>query len=246
MWNSTVLWLTWRQLFARRRWLIVLGFSLVPLLFSLFYLVVGDTADGASSRFFLNLQNNIVIGVLMPIHALVLGSTAFGGEVDDGTLIYLLVKPLPRWKVVVSKYAVAVASTILATAPAVLLPWLLLRDDHLTFAFARACLVGASVGAAIYCAFFMLLGLMTKRALVFGLLYVIAFESVLTRSLPGLRSLSVREFSMSVAQAVSSGVIDIPNLVPMSTVYTMGTIFFALAMITVTRKLARYEVAERL
>ena len=40
-----------------------------------------------------------------------LGAKFVEGEVDDGTLIYLLVKPLARWRVVLWKYVVAVLST---------------------------------------------------------------------------------------------------------------------------------------
>ena len=46
--TPTVMWLTWRQLFARRRLWFALAFALTPALFTLVFLVVAD--DGNSSR----------------------------------------------------------------------------------------------------------------------------------------------------------------------------------------------------
>jgi len=183
---------------------------------------------------------------LLPLAGVIFGTTAFGGEVDDGTLVYLLVKPIRRWTVVLSKLAVASLSTLAVIAPAVVLPWLVLRGPDLPFSFAGGFLVGAAVGAVIYCALFLSLGLATRRALVVGLLYVIGFEATLSRSLNGLRSLSVREFSVSVSQAASAGAIKIPDAISMSTVYWMGTIILVGAVAWTIRKLVQYELAERL
>src|SRR6185437_7360196 len=100
--NRTVMWLTWRQLFARRRIWLAVAFALAPLLFTLVFMVVGDDGTDARVGFLGVLQRDIVIGTLLPLAAVIFGTTAFGGEVDDGTLVYLLVKPIPRWQVVLS------------------------------------------------------------------------------------------------------------------------------------------------
>jgi len=244
--NRTVMWLTWRQLFARRRIWLAVAFALAPLLFTLVFMVVGDDGTDARVGFLSVLQRDIVIGTLLPLAAVIFGTTAFGGEVDDGTLVYLLVKPIPRWQVVLSKLTVATLSTLAVIAPAVLLPWLVLRNADLPFSFAGGFLVGAAVGSVIYCALFLSLGLATRRALVVGLLYVIGFEATLSRSLGGLRSLSVREFAVAVSQAASAGAVKIPDAISMSTVYWMGTIILVGAVAWTMRKLVQYEMAERL
>jgi ABC-2 type transport system permease protein len=244
--DGTVMWLTWRQLFARRRIWLAAAFALAPLLFTLVFLVVGDDGSDARLGFLTGLQRDIVLGTLLPLAGVVFGTTAFGGEVDDGTLVYLLVKPIPRWRVVLSKLVVATLSTLAVIAPAVVLPWLVLRNADLPASFAGGFLAGAAVGSAIYCALFLSLGLATRRALVVGLLYVIGFEATLSRSLGGLRSLSVREFSVAVSQAASAGAVKVPDALAMSTVYWMGTIMLVGATAWTMRKLIRYETAERL
>jgi ABC-2 type transport system permease protein len=240
------MWLTWRQLFARRRIWFALAFALLPLAFTLLFRVVADDGDASRVGFYHAMIREIIIGTLLPLAAVTFGTTAFGGEVDDGTLIYLLVKPIARWQIVVSKYIVSTLSTFAVVVPAVVLPWFVVQNPDLPFKAVTAFLIGAALAAAIYSAFFLGLGLKTKRALVFGLVYVIGFEGVLSRSLGGLRAFSIREFANTVAQAVSNGTIVIPDAISMSSVKWMAPIILVGATIWTIRTLGRYEVAERL
>jgi ABC-2 type transport system permease protein len=245
--DPTVMWLTWRQLFAKHRIWFALAFALAPLLFTLMFRLVADDGDAARLDFFITLNRQIVIGVLLPLAAVVFGTTAFGGEVDDGTLVYLLVKPVQRWQIVLSKFVVAVASTVGVMIPAILFPWFVLRSAGLPARAPLAFLVAACAGAAVYCALFLALGLLTRRALVAGLVYVIGFESILSRGLIGLKSFSVREMAVAIAQAASGGTIVVPDyVVPMSTVWWMGTIMLVGATAWTLRTLVRYELAEQL
>jgi ABC-2 type transport system permease protein len=245
--DSTVLWLTWRQLFARRRLYLAAAFSLAPLLITLIYRLTASDVEESSVRFLTTLLKDIVIGTLLPLAALVFGTTAFGGEIDDGTLVYLLVKPLARWRIVLTKYLVATACTFAVMIPAVVLPWLILRSPDLTSTVAVAFLAGAGAGALVYCAIFVTLGLMTRRALVIGLLYVIGLEVVWSRIIAGLRSFSVREFAVAITRTVGSKAVEITDpVVQMTTVWTMGTLLLVVAVALAVRALARYEVAERL
>ena len=244
--NSTIMWLTWRQLFARRRIWFAIAFALLPLAFTLLFRVVADDGDASRVGFYHAMVREIIVGTLLPLAAVTFGTTAFGGEVDDGTLIYLLVKPIARWQIVISKYIVSTLSTFAVVVPAVVLPWFVVRNPDLPFKAVTAFLIGAALASALYSAFFLGLGLTTKRALVFGLIYVIGFEGVLSRSLGGLRVFSIREFANTVAQAVSSGSIVIPDAISLASVKWMAPIILVAATVWTMRTLARYEVAERL
>ncbi len=243
--NNTVMWLTWRQLFAKRRLWLAIAFSLAPALFTLVFRVLVDDGPASETTFFNTMIREIVIGTLLPIAALVFGTTAFGGEVDDGTLLYLLVKPIQRWHVHASKLVVSVLSTLAVVTPAILLPWLLLAGPDVTSRTAISYLAGAAVGSLLYCAVFLALGLANRRALVIGLLYVVSFEGILSRSLPGFKSLSIREFSLAVAQAASGGAVVVQGAVSTSTVMWMGAIILVGATYSSGVRLVRYEVAER-
>jgi ABC-2 type transport system permease protein len=243
--NRTVMWLTWRQLFARRRIWVAVAFALAPVLFTLVFKLVADDGEGGRVAFFGTLSREVVIGTLLPLAAVVFGTTAFGGEVDDGTLVYLLVKPIQRWHVVASKYVVAALSTLAIAVPGVVLPWLLLGHPDLPARVPLAYAIGAAVATVLYTALFLGLGLKSKRALVIGLLYVIAFEGFLSRSLPGIRSLSIREYAISVSQAASNGTVILPGSIPMATVKVMGAIILIGAIAWSMRKLVRFELSEK-
>jgi ABC-2 type transport system permease protein len=245
--DTTVVWLTWRQLFAGRRLYLAAAFSLAPFFIAvIFRLTAGDVA-GSSSGFLITLLRDVVIGTLLPLSAIVFGTTAFGGEIDDGTLVYLLVKPVVRWRVVLSKYVVAVACTFSVMIAGIVLPWLLVRSADLPATVPLAFAAGAGGGALIYCALFLTLGLTLRRSLVVGLVYVIGLEIVLSRSIAGLRSLSVREFALSITEAVGKAAVQFADpTVRMTTVWTMGAIMLFGSIAFAMRRLARYEVAERL
>ena len=245
--EPTVVWLTWRQLFARRRLLLAAAFSLAPLLIAIVFRVTAADVDASSGAFLLTLLREVVIGTELPIAAVVFGTTAFGGEIDDGTLVYLLVKPIARWRVVVSKYLVAVACTFAVMIPAVVLPWLLVRNAELPAAVPLAFGAGALGGALIYCALFVMLGLTIRRALVVGLMYVIGIEIVLAREVAGIRSLSIRELALSITSWIGGTSVPFSgSVVTLGTVWVMGTLILLGSVAYSMRRLTRYEVAERL
>jgi ABC-2 type transport system permease protein len=244
---ATILWLTWRQLFARRRVWIAAAIAVIPFLLTFVYRFTSEDREGDRFAFLLVMYKEVLLGVLLPITAAIFGTTAFGGEVEDGTLIYALTKPVPRWLVVLLKYLVALAVTLLVGAVAVLLSWFSLRNAELPGRFAGTFLLACVVSGVIYCALFTLLGLVTKRGLIFGLLYIIFFENVMSRNFAGVKFLSARELSVAVAQWASGGLVKWPAPpVPMTTVWTVGSIILVVAIALTMRKLARYELAERL
>src|SRR5687768_942288 len=175
--HRTVIWLTRRQLFAKRRVYVALAVLVIPALIALLVRFNAAEGDLDAVGSLTTIYKEIVLGVLLPLTALVFGTSAFGGEVDDGTLIYLMVKPVPRWQLTFSKYLVAFLSTAIVAVLSVMLAWLAMQNGaplRLPLAFSA----GTIVGAAIYCAIFVTLGITSRRALAIGLLYIVAFENV--------------------------------------------------------------------
>ena len=244
--NGTVMWLTWRQLFARRRLWVAVAFALLPALFTIGFRILADDGGAARASYFNSLSREIVIGTLLPLAALVFGTTAFGGEVDDGTLIYLLVKPIRRWRLFTSKMTVSVLSTLAVVSVAIVLPWSLLSGPDIPNRAVLSYLGGCAVGTLLYTAMFLALGLWNKRALVIGLLYIIAYEAFLSRGMPGLGSFSVRSIALGFTNMISAGSVVIDGAVPKNTVLIAGAIILAVATFLTAYRLSRYEVAERL
>src|ERR1700683_5838656 len=51
--------------------------------------------------------------VLIPLTALIIGTSVLGAEIDDGSILHLLATPIRRLSVVLSKFTAAVILTVL-------------------------------------------------------------------------------------------------------------------------------------
>ena len=149
-----------------------------------------------------NLLSDLAIGVLLPVVAVIVGTAAIGSEVDDGTIVYLLARPVPRWRIVLVKLLVAWVVVAILVAPAALVAGLIgTNDPSLAIGFA----VAAVIGALEYTAVFVALSLITSRALIVGLAYVVIWEGVVAGLFDGTRPLSVRQHVLAVAEALGGG-----------------------------------------
>src|SRR5690606_26254683 len=102
--NAVVMQLTARALLGRRRSLLLVLLPVLLLgLAALVRAVSGAPQDTAA------LVQNFGLGVLLPLLCLLIGTGVVGPEIDDGSIVYLLAKPLPRRTIVLSKLVVALA-----------------------------------------------------------------------------------------------------------------------------------------
>jgi ABC-2 type transport system permease protein len=140
-----------------------------------------------------------------------------------------------------------VFSTFVMMFVAILLPWLALGVQSDSAPLLEGFTAGIALGAALYCAIFVTMGLMSKRALVMGLLYIVVLEITLSPNVVGLKSLSVREFVMTVVGKVAAGVPGVKvGAVSTNTVWTMGAVILVASLALGIRWLQQYEMAERI
>ncbi len=193
--------LTVRQVLTRGRLVVLLIVTaLPPFLAALF------AASDATTRpelFLSRLCDGLVLTTVLPLLALVIGGAALGNEVEDGTIIYLLMKPAPRWGIIASKMVVTVTIVAALTALSVLLSAALAGRDGGTLRVGLAFSVAAVAGALAYTTAFLYLGLLTSRSLVVGLLYAFLWEGALTGLFAGLRLLSIRQYARAIAKALA-------------------------------------------
>src|SRR5262249_45466134 len=159
----------------------------------------------------------------LPIIALIVGTGVLGSEIDDGTLVHVLAKPLARREIILTKLAVAVTVTAVTVGVPMYLAGLVAGSAQLGVGLA----VGSLVGAFAYSALFLLLSLVTRRPVLFGLLYVLIWEGVLGNLLTGTRMLSVQQYVVAVAAKVGdtdllTGRVSVPVSVVMALVFTVG------------------------
>jgi ABC-2 type transport system permease protein len=141
--------------------------------------------------------------VVLPLTALIIGTSVLGAEVEDGSIVHLLATPVRRASVIVSKYLVAVALTIVFAA----------IPEYLAAAIpagpggklAIGLLVGAVASSFLYNALFLFLSATFRpgRALAFGLCYVVLWEGLLSNFVPGVALLSMGHYGLAIANSIA-------------------------------------------
>jgi ABC-2 type transport system permease protein len=188
--------LTARALLGRRRTILMVLLAGAPVLLGLLVRLSNGSRPSALS----GSLDGLIVSSVLPLVALVFGSAALGSELDDGTGVHLLTKPVPRWAIVVPKLVVAGGLTALLVVPSTILAGILIGGTGsaqvgLTLAFALAVLIGAFV----YSAIFVMLGAATSRGLIIGLAYSLLWEGLLSAALQGTQLFSVREYIRGIA-----------------------------------------------
>jgi len=140
------------------------------------------------------------IAVLMPLLSLVAGTGSIGPEIDEGSIVYLLAKPLNRYSIVVTKLLVAVGVIVVFGVLPVLVAGVVLTGELGPVAVGHA--LGAFAGGTAYAALFLLLAVLTKNAVVIGLIYALIWESLVGGLVPGAQTLSVQQWSLAVVERV--------------------------------------------
>ena len=204
--SATIVRLGVRSIFGRRRGILL--FVLPMLLLGLAVLVrvlVGQDDDATELTLY-----GLGLVVLVPLIALLATSGLLAPEIDDGSVSYLLAKPISRHAIVASKLVVALACVVVFAALPMLVAGLVLRTDEPLVAVGFA--AGTLVGGATYCTVFALLSVMTRHAVVLGLIYVLVWEGLLGGLLDGIRWLSVTRWATEVVDTVAdlSLVDDLP------------------------------------
>lgn len=180
-----------------RRWIGTLGLTLLPTLIAIIIRCTDHYAAPRSMEF--GLVFMLIPQGLLPLLALVYASGVVQDEQEDQTITYLLVRPIPKWIMYLIKWVAALtAAEILAMVAIVLTYAAIFCGTHGAAGsasyIAERCLVACAVhGLAIlaYCGIFGLMGLVTQRVLVIGILYTALFEGLFANIPFNLRMVTV-------------------------------------------------------
>ncbi|KND31745.1 ABC transporter permease subunit [Streptomyces acidiscabies] len=199
MYDPTVARLTYRALLGRRRALIL---GALPLLLVVIAVIVRALA-GADDQTAVDLLGGLGLATMVPIIGVIAGTGAIGPEIDDGSVVYLLSKPIKRPTIISTKLIVAIAVTMVFSALPTLVAGFILNGNGQQIAVAYT--VAALVASIAYAAVFLLLGTVSRHAVVFGLVYALVWEALFGSLVPGARTLSVQQWSLAVAHEVTGG-----------------------------------------
>ena len=232
--------ITFRQLLGRRRTLLLVLLATLPVLLAIAFRLGGQTDV---ERFTRRIFDTISMTILLPLVAILFGSGAFGAEIEDGTVLYLLAKPVPRWMVIAAKAFSAAALAILLTGAATVLAGLIdlapAGNDGVLATEAQ--LLAMVVGSICYVSLFLALSLFTRRALVIGIGYMLVWEGALSFMLPGIANLSIRQYALGASKAIYTLPVQEARL-SAETALILSAVLVAVALVVATWKLMRFEL----
>jgi ABC-2 type transport system permease protein len=233
--NGIVASITLRGVFGRKRALI---FAIPPLILILVTLLLkGVRPPGAPwpSR----ILGDFGFSVILPLTALIIGTSVLGAEIDDGSIVHLLATPVRRSSVILTKFTVGAVLTMAFVAIPELVAGLIATGGATKLAVGL--FVGALVGSVIYNAVFVMLSVLTTRAIAVGLLYVLIWEVVLGNFVSGARLLSVEQYSLGVANSIAHNTALNAGLT-LSTALIMGVIVTIAALAVAIRRLSGFSL----
>lgn len=197
MYEPTVARLTYRALLGRRRAAVLL---ILPVLLILIAVAV-RTFNGVDDQTASDVLGGFALATMIPLIGVIAGTGAIGPEIDDGSIVYLLAKPVKRPTIIFTKLIVAIAVTMVFSAVPTFIAGYILNGNGQQIAVSYT--IAALVASIAYSALFLLLGTVSRHAVVIGLVYALVWETLFGSLVAGARTLSVQQWSLAVAQKTS-------------------------------------------
>jgi ABC-2 type transport system permease protein len=176
------------------------------------------------------LMEKFAIGTMLPLLGLIAGTGVIAPEIDDGTIIHLMSKPISRPVIAQTKFLVGASLlAVFAAVPTYFSAWLLVgNEDGLAAGFA----LGALVAGIAYAAVFLLLGIITRHAVTIGIIYALLWETLVGSFVPGAQKFSIQQWANTIADQVSDNPFLQTNVtlgfaVPALIIVTLGAVLWA-------------------
>ncbi len=223
-----ILELSLRQLAGRWRLLIIFFLASLPVVITVLVRVLGGDDESTQDDFVQGMLGGMIVAAIMPIVAMTLATAAFGNELEDRTLSYLLLKPVRRIFVALPKFL----ATVIVAGPLMAASSVAVVSVALGVEAQTAVAVGLAVflGVVAYSAVFTWAGLISSHALGFALVYVFLWEGIISGFLVGVRYLSIRAYTLSIMfgmdetgmSALEESVIEFPAAIAGAALVTAG------------------------
>ena len=187
-----------RQLLTRGRVIALLLLGGVTILAAVGVAVSDDVDDAAVTT--IEIIDGLGLVLVVPIVSLVFASASLGDGREDGTLVYLWLRPMDRLPVVVGAYLASLTISLpLTVAPlgaAAAVGGA--GADGIT-----ATVIASVIGVVAYSALFVLLGLLVKNSIIWGLAYVLLWEGLFTQFSEAIGQAAVRGYLRAVLADLS-------------------------------------------
>src|SRR5688572_5055677 len=153
--NATILKLAAQALLGRRRFWLLVALPMALIGLTALIRALSSQSDAAWPMI-----SFLGYPLVLPLVAILAASSVLGPEVDDGSIVYLLSKPVSRHAIAVSKWLVAWSATLVVGALGVLLASLVAGSGEQALGW----WVAALAAGTTYSALFLALSSLTRHA----------------------------------------------------------------------------------
>lgn len=169
-------------------------------------LVIGVFArsDGDPAQAAVDIVGGYGLGVLVPLSTLWLGTSALGDLVEDRLLAYLRLKPVASWQLP----AAAALATLTIVLPLTAVPLAVATLIAGAGEVAPAAFLGSSFAALAYAGVFVAAGLWFRRAVWWGLAFVVVWENVISHVADGAARFTVSGWASAVLSLAPGVTVD--------------------------------------
>lgn len=197
----------------------------------------GDVDDKLEAGTFLVAE--VGLALVAPIVALTFASSVLGDPNEDGTLVYLWLRPVARWKLACAAIIAALAISLpIVVIPITIGASLTRAGSELT----AASVLASAIATTGYTGVFTWLGLRVRRAMAWGLAYVLVWEGFVARAGGGAAFLSIRAHTQSLLSRLADGPAELQDST-VATAVLVPLIAAAIALQLTIRRLQRQDVA---
>lgn len=195
-----------RRMLGGRRALVIGGLLLCVALLAAavrFWAPPPPARVGGWTLAFLGLEVLLYLQTVVILVPLLQATSLIKDDEEEGTLVYLLTRPVPRGQMLLAKFA----AMLLVTAGALVAGQLTFQaafawagpDPYPAFAHGWRFMLAGALAALAYGSLFTLLGLVTRRGMILGIVYGFLSEFVLQFFPVVLRQLTVMHHLRSIA-----------------------------------------------
>ncbi|MDX6282450.1 MAG: type transport system permease protein [Kribbellaceae bacterium] len=223
--NLTIARLTMATLFGHRRGLLL--FILPGVLLALCVLLALTLDDSAD--FSISLLQLFGLAVIVPLVSLIAATGALSSEIDDGSIVYLLSKPIKRSTIILTKALVAIAVILVLGALPMFAAGLILdvHDPQTAVAFG----IGSLVAGIAYTGIFLALSVISGNAVTIGLIYALLWEGVMGQYVDGAKTLSIQQWSLAVINKLTDHPdVDSAVKLPIAVILLLAVVIIGLSV----------------
>jgi len=176
--------------------------------------------------------------LLVPIVALVVASATLGTLIERRTLVYLWLRPIRRWQIA----AAALIAGFVIVIPLVVIPTTAIAAILGTGDEIVGSLVAAAAGAVGYTGLFTLLGLLTQRALAWGLVYILVWEGFIANLSRGAGQFALSTYTRSILAQIADAMSFVDRPYQVATCLIVCGAVAAVAFLLMSWRLSTMDV----